>query len=205
MAKQRAIRKEQPIVSIILVAVNVIVYILCSFTGSLLYDAGMLDLWHVLVQKEYGRIVWSMFLHQGMSHIFNNMLILFFLGAMLEREIGHVSYGVIYLISGIGGNLLSLAYKAVSVDMSGSLGASGAIFGLDGVLLAMVLFSGRKMENVTPLRVVLMIVYSLYGGFTGYHIDNAAHIGGLLTGFLAGVLLCWFQRKKDSIKGEKKL
>lgn len=205
MAKQCAIRKEQPIVSIILVAVNVIVYILCSFTGSLLYDAGMLDLWHVLVQKEYGRIVRSMFLHQGMSHIFNNMLILFFLGAMLEREIGHVSYGVIYLISGIGGNLLSLAYKAASVDMSGSLGASGAIFGLDGVLLAMVLFSGRKMENVTPLRVVLMIVYSLYGGFKGYHIDNAAHIGGLLTGFLAGVLLCWFQRKKDSIKGEKKL
>ncbi len=75
-----------------------------------------------------------------------------------------------------------------------SLGASGAVFGLDGVLLAMVLFSGREMENVTPARVLLMIAYSLYSGFTGQNIDNVAHVGGLLTGFLAASAICLFRR-----------
>ena len=92
---------------------------------------------------------------------------------------------------------MSLYVKVVSGDLAASLGASGAIFGLDGVLLAMVLFSDKKMENVTPARVVLMIVYSLYSGFTGQNIDNAAHVGGLLTGFLAAGMMCLVQRRKQ--------
>lgn len=188
--------KAQPIVSIILVAVNVLVYILCSLTGDLLYSRGSLDSFFVLVNKEYDRIIWSMFLHSGMSHLFNNMLILFFLGSMIEKEVGHVRYALLYLASGIGGNLLSLLAKVVNNDIAVSLGASGAIFGLDGVLLAMVLFSGKEMENVTPARVLLMILYSLYSGFTGQNIDNAAHVGGLLTGFLLASVMCFIQRRR---------
>lgn len=90
---------------------------------------------------------------------------------------------------------MSLWVKAVNRELIASLGASGAIFGLDGVLLAMVLFSDRKMENVTPIRVMLMIVYSLYSGFTGDNIDNAAHVGGLLTGFLAAGIMCFLRRR----------
>lgn len=188
--------KAQPMVSAVFVAVNVLVYILCCFTGDLLYDRGRLELFGVLVNKEYDRILWAMFLHSGISHLFNNMLILFFLGSMIEKEIGHVRYALLYLASGLGGNLLSLLVKAVNSDISASLGASGAIFGLDGVLLAMVLFSGRKMENVTPARVFLMIVYSLYSGFTGHNIDNAAHIGGLITGFILTSVICFLQRNR---------
>ena len=129
--------------------------------------------------------------------MFNNMLILFFLGSMIEKEVGHIKYALFYFLSGIGGNLLSLYVKVVSGDLAASLGASGAIFGLDGVLLAMVLFSDKKVENVTPARVVLMIVYSLYSGFTGQNIDNAAHVGGLLTGFLAAGMMCLVQRRKQ--------
>lgn len=187
--------KAQPIVSTIFVAVNVLVYALCSFAGDRIYGRGMLDVFGVLVNKEYDRILWAMFLHSGISHLFNNMLILFFLGSMIEKEVGHVRYALLYLLSGIGGNLLSLLAKVINGDISASLGASGAIFGLDGVLLAMVLFSGRKMENVTPARVLLMILYSLYSGFTGQNIDNAAHIGGLLTGFLVTSVICFLQRK----------
>ncbi|MCI9188820.1 MAG: rhomboid family intramembrane serine protease [Lachnospiraceae bacterium] len=188
--------KDQPIVSTVLVAVNVMVYILCSLTGELLYDRGQLDAFDVLLNKEYDRIFWSMFLHSGVSHLFNNMVILFFLGSMIEKEVGHFRYALLYLISGIGGNLLSLLAKVVNGDVAASLGASGAIFGLDGVLLAMVLFSGREMENVTPTRVLLMILYSLYSGFTGRNIDNAAHIGGLLTGFLVTSIICFWQRSR---------
>lgn len=188
--------KARPIVSTVLVAVNVLVFILCGYTGELLYERGMLDLFSVLVNGEYARMVWAMFLHNGPEHLFHNMLILFFLGSMIEKEVGHVLYALLYLLSGLGGNLLSLAGKAVNHDISSSLGASGAIFGLDGVLLAMVLFSGRELENVTPVRVLLMIAYSLYGGFTSQHIDNAAHVGGLLTGFLAMSVICFVQRGK---------
>lgn len=186
-----------PIVSAVLVGINVIVFVLCTFTGDLLYNKGELTLWGVLGQKQYLRIVWAMFLHGDINHIFNNMLILFFLGAMIEKEVGHIRYAIFYFVSGIGGNLVSLVYKQVANERIGSIGASGAIFGLDGVLLAMVLFSKQKMENVTPIRVVLMIVYSLYGGFTGGNIDNAAHVGGLLIGFTAGMLMCLAQKNID--------
>jgi len=98
--------KFQPIVSAALVAVNVLVFLMCHFAGNLIYGAGELDVYHVLVQGEYGRILWSMFLHSGINHLFNNMVILFFLGAMIEKEVGHIGYGVLYFLSGIGGNVL---------------------------------------------------------------------------------------------------
>lgn len=186
--------KCQPVITIALVSVNVVVFLLCSLDGGELYARGRLDVFDVLINGEYGRILWAMFFHSGMSHIFNNMLILFFLGSMIERELGHIKYGFLYLASGIGGNLLSLWAKVVNNDISASLGASGAIFGLDGVLLAIVLFSDRRMENVTPARVMLMVLYSLYSGFTGQNIDNAAHVGGLVTGFLAASVMIFLQR-----------
>lgn len=188
--------KQMPITSGTLVAANVIVYVICMLTGNLLYSRGILDVWHVVGQKEYGRILWAAFLHSGTNHIVNNMLILFLLGAMIEKEIGHIRFGLIYFMSAIGGNLLSLLSKIMTNDLSGSLGASGAVFGLDGLLLSMVLFSRRRMENVTPIRVVLMIVYSLYSGFTGQNIDNAAHVGGLLTGFVGGTVMCIIEERK---------
>lgn len=183
-----------PFISVMLVAVNVVVYFLCQLPGNILYSRGCLSAFDIIVHGEYGRIFWSMFLHADSGHLFSNMIILLFMGAMIEKEIGHLPFAAIYLASGIGGNLLSLAGKIVSNDWAVSLGASGAIFGLDGLLLALVLFSRKRMENVTPLRVMLMICMSLYSGFTGGNVDNLAHIGGLLAGFLLGVFLSIYIR-----------
>lgn len=184
-----------PIVSGVLVGINVFVFLICHFSDAL-YRAGIMSAYAVLEKKEYGRILWAMFLHSNIGHLFNNMVILFFLGAMIEKEIGHVRYGVLYFLSGIGGNLLSLLVKALTGDMSGSIGASGAVFGLDGVLLAMVFLSGRKMKDVTPGRVVFMVILSLYNGFNGENIDNAAHVGGLAVGFGAAAVMCIVQRMR---------
>ena len=189
-------RQELPIVSGILVAANVIVYLICTFTGNLLYNIGELDAAAVLLRGEYGRIIYSMFLHAGIDHLFNNMVILFFLGAMIEKVTGHIQFLLIYLLSGIGANICSLLYKVMTMDSMASVGASGAIFGLDGVLLAWILLDRQAMPDVTPRRVLLMIVLSLYSGFTAHNIDNAAHVGGLLTGFTAGALLCALRRRK---------
>ena len=188
--------QELPIVSGLLVAVNVIVYLICTFTGNLLYNIGELDAAAVLLRREYGRIIYSMFLHAGIDHLFNNMVILFFLGAMIEKVTGHIQLLLIYLLSGIGANICSLLYKVMTMDSMASVGASGAIFGLDGVLLAWILLDRQAMPDVTPRRVLLMIVLSLYSGFTAHNIDNAAHVGGLLTGFTAGALLCALRRRK---------
>ncbi|MDE6518785.1 MAG: rhomboid family intramembrane serine protease [Acetatifactor sp.] len=186
-----------PFISGALVAVNVMIYLFCQLPGSTLYDRGCLSAFEIIAREEFDRILWSMFLHADPSHLFSNMIILLFMGAMIEKEIGHFPLAGIYLASGIGGNLLSLAGKVVSGDWTVSLGASGAIFGLDGLLLALVLFSRRRMENVTPLRVALMICMSLYSGFTGGNVDNLAHVGGLLVGFVLGVLLSIYIRITD--------
>lgn len=188
--------KQQPIVSAALVIVNVVVFLYCEFFDSRLYSIGMLDGFRVVVYGEYGRIIWSMFMHADINHLFSNMLILFFLGSMIEKEIGHIRYTILYFLSGIGAGVLSVLFKAMTNSMVPSLGASGAVFGLDGVLLAMVLLWNERLPSVTPTRVVLMIVLSLYSGFIGGNIDNVAHVGGLIVGFLGGCVLCLIQRRK---------
>lgn len=188
--------KKLPIVSSVIVGINVIVFIYCMFIDNNLYETGMLDAYRVLVRHEYGRLIWSLFLHADVSHILSNMLLLFFMGVMLEEELGHFRYLVLIFLSGIGSNLLSLFIKVTSGNMIPSIGASGIVFGLDGVLLAMVLLWDRRMPTVTLSRVVMMILLSLYSGFSGENVDNAAHIGGLLTGFLGGCVVCFLERRK---------
>lgn len=178
-----------PFISILLVTINVGVFILCLLQGDIVYARGCLRIYEIVAYRQYGRMLWSMFLHADIQHLFSNMIILLFMGSMIEKEIGHAPYAIIYLASGLGGSLLSLAGKIAISDLTASIGASGAIFGLDGLLLAMVLFSRRRVENITPTRVVLMIFLSLYSGFTGGNVDNLAHIGGLVVGFVLGMAL----------------
>lgn len=181
--------RNWPFVSATLVVINVIVFCLCIFTGEMLYYKGGVERFAILEKQEYGRLIWAMFLHSDTAHLFNNMIILFFLGAMLEKEIGHVWLTIIYFLSGLGGNIVSLARKVMTGSDSLSVGASGAVFGLDGLLLALVIFSQDFRNSVSPGRVVLMIALSLYDGFMGSNIDNAAHVGGLIVGFLAGTVI----------------
>ncbi len=199
--------KSQPLVSATLSIINIVVFLVCRFTGERLYLLGAQNVPAVLLNHEYGRIIWAMFLHSDQYHLFNNVIILFFLGTMIEKEVGHVRYTVFYFLSGICGNLLSLFVKTLSADWSSSIGASGAVFGLVGVLLGLVLFSRRHLPNVTPARVLLMIALSLYSGFTGSNIDNPAHIGGLIAGFLLGSASCLAERvrygkKRKNGKGD---
>ena len=193
--------REQPIVSGILVVINVIVFGICFFTGDNLYTLGQVDVDHVFGQGEYGRVIYSMFLHADFRHLVSNMFILLFLGMMIEKAVGHVRFIFFYFFSGICGNLVSLYFKAISGEFTiGSIGASGAIFGLEGVLLALVLLWGEKLEDVTLVRVLFMVGYSVYAGFLEQSIDNAAHVGGLLTGFLWTVVMCLVEKRRSSRK-----
>lgn len=197
--------KRLPFICVGLAICNVIIYLCCLFGIGDFYIAGGLDAPAVIGEGEYYRIISSLFLHGNSTHLFNNMMILLFLGAMLEKELGHVRFLVLYFLSGIGGNLLSLYVKVREAEAAVSIGASGAVFGLDGVLVAMVLFWGKKPNDMTPQRVILVVLLSLYSGFTSTNVDNAAHIGGLITGFTAGCIVCAIRHvgKKNSHIGEE--
>lgn len=189
--------RDLPLVSASLVIINIIVFLACLLTGEILYYRGGVDRLSITLYHEYGRLFWALFLHDDIAHLSNNMIILFFLGAMLEKETGHISLMIIYFLSGIGGNVVSLYNKIATGSNALSIGASGAVFGLDGLLLALVLLSPDFRKIASPMRVTLMIGLSLYNGFMGSNIDNAAHVGGLITGFLAGTVFVLIRNMFD--------
>ena len=187
--------KGQPFVSITIVGINLIVFLLCIFFSGI-YEKGYCGIYDVLLNKEYGRVLWSMFLHADAEHIFSNMIIVFFLGSMLETQAGHFLYGLVYFISGLGANAFSLLVKWYHQDWAVSIGASGAVFGLDGLLLAMALFMRGRID-IPIERVIIVVFLSIYSGFSNQGIDNAAHVGGLLVGFLLGIAICMYLRRKQ--------
>ena len=130
------------------------------------------------------RLLSCLFVHAGMAHLLLNMLSLWLLGLLIEDRVGPLRLLLVYLASGVGGGLASLAWHSEGIN---SVGASGAIFGLYGFLLTL-LVSKRlvpdKSDRRAMLGLVLYLVFSnLLSGLTG-NIDNAAHLGGLATGLL---------------------
>lgn len=200
---QRRIR-NLPIVSVSLVLINVVVFLICIFTGDRLYYRGGLALFPVEYYQEYERLLWSMFLHDDTMHLCNNMVILLFLGSMLEKEVGHIWFTIVYFLSGLGGGILSLYEKFLTGSDAWSIGASGAVFGLDGLLLAMVLCWPRFRNVMSFPKVALIIGLSLYSGFMQENVDNMGHVGGLVVGFAVGLVICMLKnigknRKKREV------
>lgn len=177
------------IFSILFVILNIVLFLICTFTGNLLYNKGAFYVWSIIVDKEYYRFISSVFLHYDIQHIFNNMILLFFIGRIIEKQVGHIAYLFIYLLSGIGGNLVSALWEWKTEAYSVSVGASGAVFGLTGALFVLVIFHKGRLEQIRWQGVILMIVLSVYNGFTTNNINNAAHIGGLLTGIILTILV----------------
>jgi len=132
---------------------------------------------------EYYRLISSMFLHGDFFHILVNMYSLYVVGFNILEIFGSVGFFLIYLFSGIGGSIASFALH----PRTPSVGASGAIFGLVGSLLAFSILSGQTglLGNI-----IIIIAVNLVIGFTsGGRIDNYGHIGGLVTGTVIGLLL----------------
>lgn len=187
--------KNLPWVNICLVAVNVIVFLICTFTGRMLYNKGASGVAFLIEDKSYYRLITSMFLHTDVSHLFNNMIILYFVGELVERNLGHLRYAVLYLLSGIAGDVLSMGYELLWNDYYSSVGASGAVFGVQGALLLLVILHRGRLESLSAGRVAFMIAFSLYCGFTSSNVNNAAHIGGVLMGFALAAVFSFIGKR----------
>ena len=181
-------------VNTIIIILNIIVHIIIHVSGLFggrdkLLSEGELS-WQIVGQTgEYYRLLTAMFIHYDFSHLFNNMLVLFFVGDKLEKSIGKRKYLVVYFGSGILAGIASMGYNMFQHNEVVSVGASGAIFGVVGAMLYVLIANKGRVEDMTSRQMLFFIVFSLYGGFTSVNVDNAAHVGGFLAGILVAVLV----------------
>lgn len=178
-------------VNLCLAALQAAVFLLCLLTGDRLYVAGRCGTNLVLEQGEYWRLLTSVFLHSGFTHLGSNLLVQVLMGNAVERNLGHIKYLILYLASGIGGNVVSVLYDhAMGVNIY-SVGASGAVFGVMGVLMLLIVKGRRKIQRGSSMlvRAGFAVFYAVYSGFKNPYTDNAAHLGGLAVGVLLGLIL----------------
>ncbi len=189
-----------------LLVLNIVGYIFCTQMGEVVYTIGSMNAEKILVAHEYYRFLTSVFLHADIEHLVSNMIFLFGLGQMVEQVVGHISFSIVYLLSGFGGSIFSILYAVLTGKIYDAVGASGAIFGLVGALFILVVARdlkrrshsqgtveildqrGRQMpgayESVSVGRIIFAVVYMIYSGSRAAGVDNAAHVGGLLCGIM---------------------
>lgn len=189
-----------------LLVLNIVGYIFCTQMGEVVYTIGSMNAEKILVAHEYYRFLTSVFLHADIEHLVSNMIFLFGLGQMVEQVVGHISFSIVYLLSGFGGSIFSILYAVLTGKIYDAVGASGAIFGLVGALFILVVARdlkrrshsqgtveildqrGRQMlgayESVSVGRIIFAVVYMIYSGLRAAGVDNAAHVGGLLCGIM---------------------
>jgi rhomboid protease GluP len=179
-----------------IVAVNVLVFVAMVVKGVSPADPTTrqlitwgADFGPLTYSGQAWRLLTSCFVHAGLLHIGFNMWAFWNLGLFVEKLLGRTRFLVAYLLAGLGGAIASVWWHPVTV----SVGASGAIFGVAGILVAMLRF-GKVPGEFQYLKahsrsILAFIGYNLVFGFISPHVDNAAHLGGLATGVVIGALL----------------
>ncbi|TKG91489.1 rhomboid family intramembrane serine protease [Puteibacter caeruleilacunae] len=180
------------VVTAVLLNVNLLVFIVLVFTGISVMSATPKELLELganrryeVLKGEHWRLFTSMFLHNGFMHLLMNLFGIGATCALTEARLGSVRTLLAYVLSGIGGSLMSIYWHENTV----SVGASGAVFGMMGVMIALLLT--KKQGDDGGFFLIILGLFggvSLLFGFLG-GIDNAAHIGGLLTGIMIGFIL----------------
>lgn len=179
----------------ILVNLNLVVFVVMLFAGVSWISPTAEELlkwganFREFTLKDQGwRLLTACFLHAGIFHLLFNMYALVYIGLLLEPHIGSLRFLLIYLLAGIGGSLASLWWN----DYMVAVGASGAIFGLYGVFLALLLSKvlDKNIQRAFLTSTLVFVIYMVLNALKKQtNIDNAAHFGGFFTGFLFGFAL----------------
>lgn len=179
------------IVTYIIIALNVMMYIITSYLSRNIFDSNL----NVLVFMgakvnslisggQYYRLFSCMFLHAGIIHLGVNMYSLYIMGTFIEKVYGKFKYIIIYFISGIISSMTSYIFSP-----SISVGASGAIFGLLGAALVFALKMKQQIGKGFIMNIMSVIIMNLIIGFSIANVDNFGHLGGLLGGIFITYLL----------------
>lgn len=185
--------KKEP-VTVLFILLNILIFVIVDFTGGSENTVHMIACGAaypplILEEGETYRLFTCMFLHFGIYHIANNMLVLFVLGQRLEPVLGKVKFILVYLLGGLGGNIFSLLMETKKAEYAVSAGASGAVFAVMGAMLYVVIRNRGRIQDISVRQMMIMAGFSLYFGFTSTGVDNAAHVGGLVCGFILAALL----------------
>jgi rhomboid protease GluP len=175
--------------------VNVLIFIIMTIAGVGVFEPSTQDLadWGgnlsgLTLTGDLWRLFTSMFLHAGLFHLIANVYPLLLVGSILEMNIGKVRYVVSYIACGIIASVSSVVYH----DNAVAVGASGAVFGLFGLLISLLVTKSLDIpaasRNNLLAGISVFTVYNLVAGFTQEGIDNAAHVGGLISGFIIGFI-----------------
>lgn len=201
--------KKRPIITYSLIIANLIMFVMTLFAGAnlfgidgnLAYDFGALVTYKKMGNNPYElyRLVASMFLHDGIIHIGFNIYALYILGPQLESFFGKVKYLIIYILSGVIGGLVSMIF----LDNSVGLGASGAIFGLIGAFLYFGYHYRVYLGQVIKSQIIPLLFINILIGLAIPNIGLAAHMGGLIGGFLVAMAVGvkYKSTKSDIING----
>jgi rhomboid protease GluP len=202
------VRRSEPTIGLtqIIFGINVAVFLGMAFSSSTIMDFPLRELVQcganvgaLTFSGEWWRLLTNVFVHGGIIHIAFNMWCLWNLGALCESLYGRWTYAAIYLICGVGASLASAAWHPYTP----SVGASGAIFGLAGALIAAFKlgeFSVPRSALSGTLRSLgAFVVYNLVFGAVLPGIDNTAHIGGLITGLIVGALIALIAPQQDQV------
>ena len=199
------IKKQQQIyrsayVTIALLVINILVFLLSSLVFPSWYASGAMYTEGVIKDGEAYRIITATFLHANVSHLFNNMIMLGLVGAIIENYIGHGLFLFLYMLAGIAGNLLSMAYE-IRNDLAWlSVGASGAVMGLVGFLVVWIVINRKELvkDKSMLLRLLFLFIFVVDACFFQSGANTIAHLGGFLTGFVIGVLnIILFKNRKN--------
>ena len=180
--------------TVLFILLNILIFVIVDFTGGSENTVHMIACGAaypplILEEGETYRLFTCMFLHFGIYHIANNMLVLFVLGQRLEPVLGKVKFILVYLLGGLGGNIFSLLMETKKAEYAVSAGASGAVFAVMGAMLYVVIRNHGRIQDISVRQMMIMAGFSLYFGFTSTGVDNAAHVGGLVCGFILAALL----------------
>ncbi len=176
-----------------LIAINVVIFILMVIDGAGFMKPNALvhirwgsNIAPLTLSGDYWRLLTNIFIHFGLIHLLANMYCLYIIGSYLEPMLGKKKYILAYFATGILASLTSLWWHT---EMSNSAGASGAIFGLYGLFLALLTtpLIPTSVRKILLQNIALFVLFNLiYGIKDG--VDNSAHIGGLISGFVIGYL-----------------
>ena len=182
-------------VTYIIIAICFLVFLLENILNNNIFTLEFLgaNARGYLLDGQIYRLITYAFLHAGIIHLVCNMYSLYIIGKEIETKFGKWRYIVIYLLSAIGGGLLSAAFNTGT-----SVGASGAIFGLLGALLYFGYNFRLYLKDSIVKDIIPIIILNLLIGFTFTGIDNACHIGGLIAGYFSAMMVGIPDIKKSS-------
>jgi rhomboid protease GluP len=151
-------------------------------TNTLIFFGAKVN--ELIYQGEWWRLITPIFLHIGFLHLLMNSFALYYIGTTVEKMYGSWRFLFIYLFAGIIGSFLSFVFSPAI-----SAGASGSIFGLFGSLLLLGIMKPNLFFRTIGPNILIVIAINLALGFTIPNVDNAGHIGGLMGGFIAALIV----------------